>query len=101
MRQARRRHTSSPANASARRSRPSMSTPVANSQWTASLGGVTVRLEVGGQRLRDEEREEDARTDHEQRRLDQQEPEALPAGVQEGDPLWLKDRPDDSGGHAQ
>ena len=42
----------------------------AKSQWTISAWGCTVPLQVGEQRPRDDEREDDARGDDEQRRLD-------------------------------
>src|SRR6476661_1054830 len=87
------RQTSCPTIASASRQSPTNRIPVANSQWTISACGSIVLLQVGEQRLRDDEREDDAGGGDEQRRLDQKPPEPLPVWVQERDAVRLQDRP--------
>ena len=77
--------------------RPSTSTPVANSQCTISARGCISFLEVGDQRPSDDEREEQPRRRHEQRRLDHEPPEALVVRVQKRQPVGLDDRPDEPG----
>src|SRR5262249_40217142 len=83
------RQTSRPPIASQSRQRPMKSIAVANSQCTISACGSIVPLQVGEQRLGDDEREDHADRDDEQRRLDQEPPEALPARVQERDAVRL------------
>src|SRR5436189_3739869 len=100
-RHARRRQTSVPTTASASRQRPSSSTPVANSQWTCSDGGCIVLLEVFEQPGDDREVEEQPDRDHEQRRLDEQPPEALADRMQDREPIRLHDRPDHARQHRQ
>src|SRR3954452_3727048 len=88
-------HTTGPAIVCAIRTRPRSRIPVANSQWTNSARGSTVLLEVGQERPRDREREEDPRRCNEQRWLDGEPPEPLMVRVQQGQPPRLDDRPDD------
>src|SRR5712691_2794167 len=76
-RQLRRRQTSSPTIASASRNSPSSRKPVANIQWTCSLGGCIVRFQVVQQRARDEDVEDHADDDDEDRRLDGEPPERV------------------------
>src|SRR3954465_10531084 len=80
-RHARRRHTSGPTIASPSKHRPRARKPVANNQWTCSAGGVIRRLQVLEQSRHDEQVEHDADEQDEQRRLDDEPPEALPAGA--------------------
>jgi hypothetical protein len=54
-------------------------------------------LQVGEQRPRDDEHEDDAGADDVQRRLDGEPPETLPARMQQRDPVRLQDRPDEPG----
>ncbi len=61
--------------------------------WIAERGG-----EVVEQAGRDDEREQHADHDDEQRRLDEEPPEALPVRVQQRDPPRLQQRPQDAGG---
>ena len=87
-----------PTIASASRSRPRSRTPVANSQCTISLGAAP-SLPRGRRRSgrATTSAKHDPGRDHEQRRLDQEPPEALAARVQQRDPVRLEDRPDDAG----
>src|SRR5690349_19749447 len=73
---------------------PSRRMPVANSQWTCSEGGCIVILEVLQQTRHDDEVEEEPGRDNEQRRLDEQPPEALPVWMEQGDAVRLHERPD-------
>src|SRR5271167_2874559 len=66
-----------------------------NIQWTNSALGSIAFLEIVEQRPRDGPREEQADGDDEQRRLDHEPPEPLPARVQERDPVRLCERPDE------
>jgi hypothetical protein len=52
-------------------------------------------LQIREQRPRHDEREDDARDDDVQRRLDGEPPEALPARMQQRDAVGLQDRPDE------
>src|SRR5439155_3141165 len=52
-------------------------------------------LEVLEQSGHDDEVEEEADCDHEQRRLDEEPPEALAVWMQQGDPVRLHDGPDE------
>src|SRR6266568_601952 len=80
-RQARRRHTSVPTIASPSRQRPRIRKPVANSQWTCSAGGCIALLQVPEEAGHHDEVEQQPDQDHEQLRLDEQPPEALPQWV--------------------
>src|SRR5436190_2923584 len=71
-RHGRARQTSCPTITSQRRHSPTNRIPVAKSQWTISACGCIVLLQVGEQRLRDDERKEEADRGDEQRRLDQE-----------------------------
>src|SRR4051812_27148315 len=88
-------HTSRPTIASQRRHSPTKRIPTPKSQWTISAGGCTVRPQVGEHGPRDDEREQDSCGDDDQRRLDREPPEPLPARVQQGDAVGLQDRPDE------
>ena len=55
-------------------------------------------LHVGEQRSRHDQREHDAGEDDEQRRLDDEPPEALTARVQKRQSVGLDDRPDQAAG---
>src|SRR4051794_40837807 len=92
-------HTSRPTIASDSRHRPTKRIPIANSQWTISARGCTVPLQVGEQRARDDEREEDTREGDEERRLGDEPPEALAPRVQQRQAVGLENPPDDAGGH--
>src|SRR3954468_3543525 len=95
-RHARRRQTSVPTTASASRQRASRRNPVANNQWTCSLGGCMFLCEIAQQPRRDDEVEEQADRDGEERRLDEEPPDPLSQWVQQSDAVRLDDRPDDS-----
>src|SRR5438270_517205 len=94
LRHGRIRQTSCPTIASASRQSPTRRIPAANPQWTISACGSIVLLEVGEQRLRDDEREDQAGDGDEQRRLDQKPPHSLPARMQQRDAVRLQDAPD-------
>src|SRR3954467_1135798 len=94
-RHARRRHPSGPTTASPSRHRPRARNPVANNQWTCSAGGVIRRLQVLEQSRHDEQVEHDADEQDEQRRLDDEPPEALPVRMEQRDAVRLRDRPDE------
>src|SRR6266849_4070138 len=98
-RHALRRHTSVPMIASPSRQSPSRRKPVANSQWTCSLGGCMFLLQVLEESRHDGEVEEQPHRDHEQRRLDEEPPEALTTWMQQGDAIRLNERPDDASEH--
>src|SRR5262245_7032090 len=89
------RQTSVPTTASATRQRPRMRKPVANSQWTCSAGGCMF-LEVLEQSGPDDEVEDQSDGDHEERRLDDEPPEAFPVRMQQRDAVRLQDRPGDA-----
>src|SRR6478735_6848565 len=99
-RQARRLQTSSPTTARASRQSASSRNPVANSQWTCSAGGCIV-FQVLDQAGRDQQRKHDPGADDQQRRLDEQPPEALPVRVQDGQPVRLQEAPRDPAEHRQ
>src|SRR4051794_2331886 len=90
--------TSRPTTASQRRQRPTKRMPTPKNQWTISAGGCIALLEVGEERPRDDEREDEPRGGDEQRRLDHEPPEALPARVQQRHAVGLQDRPDEACG---
>src|SRR5437773_1839069 len=100
-RQARRRQTSVPTSASPRRQSPRRRNPVANSQWTCSLGGCMFPLQVLQESGHDEEVEEEAHCDHEQRRLDEEPPETLPTWMKQRDAVRLDERPRDAAEHGR
>jgi hypothetical protein len=64
-------------------------------------GGCTAFLQVFEQAGHDGEVEEEPDCDHEQRRLDEQPPEALAVRVQDRQPVRLHDRPDRAGQRGQ
>src|SRR5579871_4592389 len=75
---------------------PRMRIAEAKSQWTNSACGSIPPLQVGDERARDRDREEDPGRGDEQRRLDDEPPEALMVWMQERQPVGLDDRPDDT-----
>src|SRR5712691_12605068 len=81
--------------------RPRIRKPVANIQWTCSLGGCIRVLEVFEQSGHEDEMEERTDEDHEQRRLDHEPPERLPVWMQQGDAIRLHDRPHETDQHRQ
>src|SRR5437764_15218492 len=95
-RQGRRAQTSRPTITSASISRPSIRTPIPNSQCTISLGGCIV-LQVRDERTRDEDGEDDPHEGDEQRRVDREPPESLPVRVKQRQPEEVEDFTDDSG----
>src|SRR4051794_3749985 len=90
LRHGRMRQTSWPTIASQRRQRPTRRIPAAKAQWTISAWGSIVRLQVGEQRLRDDEREDHAGGRDEQRRLQHEPPKALPTRMEDGQPVRLQ-----------
>ena len=55
-------------------------------------------LQIGEERARNDDREDDAGRDEIQRRLDDEPPEALPVRMEQCDAVRLQDRPHDPGG---
>src|SRR6185503_6182260 len=95
------RKTACPTIASASSTSPKKRKPAANSQCAISArGSISACLvrhfqvldEPGG----DEEREEEADQHDEERRLDSPVPEPLAVGIEEGDAIRLRERPDDA-----
>src|SRR5262249_5122897 len=93
--------TSVPTIASPSRQRPRIRNPVANSQWTCSAGGCIAVFQVLQHAGDDQEVEEQSDGEHEQRRLDDEPPEALIMWMEQGQPIGLHDGPDRRREHRQ
>src|SRR6478735_4368577 len=100
-RQRRIRQTSCPTSASQRRHRPTKRIMAPNAQWIISARGCIRLLEIGEHRPCNEQREQRPDEDDEKRRLEDEPPEPLPAGVQKRDAVRLQDRPDQAGGRGR
>src|SRR3954452_19791500 len=88
-RQRRMRQTSCPTSASHSKHNPTNRIMAPNAQWIISARGCIRLLEVGEHRPRDEQREERADDHDEERRLEDQAPEALTARVEQRDSVGL------------
>src|SRR3954471_24763075 len=93
-RQRRMRQTSCPTSASQSKHNPTNRIMAPNAQWIISARGCIRLLEVGEHRTRHQHGEQRPDDDYEERRLEHEPPEALPARMQERDPVGLQDRPD-------
>src|SRR4051794_32302974 len=91
LRHGRIRQTSWPTIASASRQRPTKRIPAAKPQWTISARGCIVRLQIGEERLCDDQREQGADQRDEQRRLEHEPPEPLPPRMQDRQAVGLED----------
>src|SRR5207302_1624882 len=80
--------------ASPSRQRPSIRKPVPKSQWTCSDGGCIALTEVLEDARQYEEVEEQSDGHHEQRRLDDEPPEALVVGMEQRQAIRLRECPD-------
>src|SRR4051794_17962854 len=97
-RQRRMRQTSCPTSASQSKHNPTNRIMAPNAQWIISARGCIRLLEVGEHRPRDEQREERTDDHDEERRLEDQPPEALTARGEQRDSVGLQDRPDQASG---